>query len=100
VPIPAFPNNQPHPATQTNEEIQLFSVRTGKKLRSVIAVTGNSPNPISCIRFSRGVRSELNCGSELRARENEPPSLMASQLGTIWECELDGQGSDSEEDEE
>jgi hypothetical protein len=95
--------HQGHPFVRAVNEIQLFSVRTGNKLRSIIAsVTPQYIKPISCIQFSHSVRSELSPASELRLRDNDPVSLIASQDGRILEfsCQEGTEDEENSEDEE
>lgn len=53
--------------------------------------------PVHCINFSR-VRSTLTPGSDLRASDNEPLSLLASSGGTITEWKIQEEESSGEEE--
>ncbi|ERF76619.1 hypothetical protein EPUS_04439 [Endocarpon pusillum Z07020] len=81
-----------------HQTIDLFSVRTGKKLRSLPLSTAHHTQAATCIKFSR-IRSTLRPNSELRIIDNEPLSLLASSEGRIleWSCQGDEMaGSDSD----
>lgn len=80
------------------QEIHLFSVRTGKKLRSLhLSNHDNNYSQATCIRFSR-IRSTFAPESDLRAKDNEPLSLLASAGG--WITEWSGQGVEESGDGE
>ena len=90
--------SRPQPLQIINE-IQLYSVRTGKKHHSIVtSVTYEYTRPVSCIQFSRGMRSELSHVSELRASDPEPVSLVASQGGQIMEWSCQERSIDDESD--
>ncbi|KAF7503446.1 hypothetical protein GJ744_003738 [Endocarpon pusillum] len=77
-----------------HQTIDLFSVRTGKKLRSLPLSTAHHSQAATCIKFSR-IRSTLRPNSELRIMDNEPLSLLASSEGRIieWSCQGDEMAS-------
>jgi hypothetical protein len=111
IPCLAFLNKQPtnpftldtpsHPLSsghRTGQDIDLFSVRTGKKLRSMLHSSTFNSDPGTCLKFSR-IRSTFPSRSDLRKIDNEPLSLLASSWTKIteWSCHGDGSNDDGEQ---
>lgn len=73
---------------QREEDIDLFSVRTGKQLDSLFVATTEQWPPLTCITFAH-LGNTLAPDLERKFRGGEQLSLLASQGGNIteWSCE-------------